>query len=392
MRFLRGAYRLIFEMKKIYETLYSADSKDNIRIWRMEQNGAQYRTTSGLEDGKQVTTEWSTAEPKNVGKANGTSAIEQASEEIDSQYKKKIKKGYFRDKKDVNKITFIEPMLAQPLHKLTKQPDYANEKWGMQCKFNGNRCIATKDGLFSRTGERYYSVPHIEGALKDFFEDCPTAVLDGELFNNELRTQLNEINKLIRKSKHISPEDFAKSEQLVKFYIYDGYNFCGYTELSPYHLRKKAIDNFLLTSKLKCLASVETIDIKSEEQMNKEFQRLLVDQQEGAILRNLNSEYEHKRSKNLVKVKIDEDSEATIVDITDGDGNWKGAATNVTLNWRGKVFDGVFKGKYEKRADILKDKKSWIGKEVTFLYMGLTGLGTPNFARVDPDNCFKNDR
>jgi len=33
-----------------------------------------------------------------------------------------------------------------------------------------------------------------------------------------------------------------------------------------------------------------------------------------------------------------------------------------------------------------------LGKEVTFLYMGLTGLGTPNFARVDPDNCFKNDR
>jgi flagellar hook assembly protein FlgD len=106
----------------------------------------------------------------------------------------------------------------------------------------------------------------------------------------------------------------------------------------------------------------------------------------------MDAPYEHKRSKYLVKVKVDDDSEATIVDITDGDGNWKGAATNVTLNWKGKVFDGVFKGKYEKRADILKDKKNWIGKEVTFLYMGLTGLGTPNFARVDPDNCFKNDR
>lgn len=379
-------------MKKIYETLYSADSKDNIRIWRMEQNGAQYRTTSGLEDGKQVTTEWSTAEPKNVGKANATTAVEQASEEIASQYAKKIKKGYFLNKKDVNNLTFIEPMLAQPLHKLTKKPDFANERWGMQCKFNGNRCIATKNGLFSRTGEKYFSVPHIEGALKAFFDVCPAAVLDGELFNNDLRTQLNEINKLIRKTKHISQEDFAKSEELVKFYIYDGYNFSGYTELSPYSLRKKAIDNFLATCKLKCLASVETIDIKSEEQMNKEFQKLLADKQEGAILRNLNGEYEHKRSKNLVKVKIDEDSEATIIDITDGDGNWKGAATNVTLNWQGKVFDAVFKGSYEKRADILKDKKSWIGKEVTFLYMGLTGLGTPNFARVDPDNCFKNDR
>jgi len=379
-------------MKVTYDTLYSADSKNNIRIWRMEQSGAQYRTTSGLEDGKQVTTEWSTAEPKNTGKANATTATQQANLEIESQYAKKLKSGYFRSKNDVNKITFIEPMLAQPLHKLAKQPDFANEKWGLQCKFNGNRCIATKNGLFSRTGERYYSVPHIEGALKSFFEVCPAAVLDGELFNNHLRTQLNEINKLIRKSKHISQEDFAKSEELVKFYIYDGYNFCGYNELSAYHLRKKAIDNFLLTCKLKCLASVETISIKSDEQMKEEFNRLLADQQEGAILRWMDAPYEHKRSKYLVKVKVDDDSEATIVDITDGDGNWKGAATNVTLNWKGKVFDGVFKGKYEKRADILKDKKNWIGKEVTFLYMGLTGLGTPNFARVDPDNCFKNDR
>jgi hypothetical protein len=29
---------------------------------------------------------------------------------------------------------------------------------------------------------------------------------------------------------------------------------------------------------------------------------------------------------------------------------------------------------------------------VTFLYMGLTGPGTPNYGRVDPDNCFKSDR
>jgi ATP-dependent DNA ligase len=381
-------------MKKIYETLYSADSKDNIRIWRMEQNGAQYRTTSGLELGNLVATKWSSAEPKNTGKVNATTAIQQASAEIESQYAKKLKSGYFRDKKDVYKITFIEPMLAQPLHKLAKQPDFANEKWGMQCKFNGNRCIATKDGLFSRTGERYYSVPHIEGALKEFFELWPEAVLDGELFNNEMRTQLNEINKLIRKTKHISEEDFAKSKELVKYYVYDGYNSDSkvYGEQTSYIHRKTWIDLILYASNTKYLPFVETIDIKSEKQMNKEFQRLLADQQEGAILRRMDAPYEHKRSKYLVKVKVDDDSEATIVDITDGDGNWKGAATNVTLIWKGKVFDGVFKGKYEKRADILKDKKNWIGKEVTFLYMGLTGLGTPNFARVDPDNCFKNDR
>ena len=30
-------------------------------------------------------------------------------------------------------------------------------------------------------------------------------------------------------------------------------------------------------------------------------------------------------------LKSEDDSEGIILDITDGDGNWKGAATNVTL-------------------------------------------------------------
>lgn len=33
-----------------------------------------------------------------------------------------------------------------------------------------------------------------------------------------------------------------------------------------------------------------------------------------------------------------------------------------------------------------------IDRTVTFLYNGLTGLGTPNYARMDIKNCFKGDR
>ena len=76
----------------------------------------------------------------------------------------------------------------------------------------------------------------------------------------------------------------------------------------------------------------------------------------------------------------------------DGDGNWKGAATNVTLKWKNKKFDAVFKGSYETRQVILKNKTNWVGKTVKFLYMGLTGLGTPNYARIDPSNCFHSDK
>lgn len=383
-------------MNKTFDTIFTKDTLGNIRIWYMEQNGNKYRTVSGLSDGEKVTSEWSHAEAKNVGRSNETTAIEQAMAEIEAKYKKQLKTGYHKNVKDVDQGTsYVEPMLAQPLHKLSKQPDFVKEKWGMQCKFNGNRCIATKDGLFTRKGEKYMSVPHIENALKPFFEEYPKAVLDGELFNNDLRQQLNEISKLIRKTKHIDASDLSESEKKVKFYIYDGYNFRGKSDILdeevPYIERKNWIDSVVIPLS-KYFVEVETKIVKSNDHMNELFVDLLNDQQEGGILRKMDAPYEHKRSKNLVKVKSEDDDEGTILDITDGDGNWKGAATNVTLKWKNVTFDAVFKGTYEKRAEILKNKKNWIGKEVTFLYMGITGLGTPNYGRVDPDNCFKSDR
>lgn len=382
-------------MNKTFDLLFSKDTLGNIRVWSMEQNGDKYRTISGQRDGEKVTSEWSHAEAKNVGRSNATTAIEQATAEIEAKYKKQLKTGYHNNIKDVDVVTYVEPMLAQTLHKLSKQPNFAKEQWGMQCKFNGNRCVATKDGLFTRKGEKYSSVPHIENALKSFFEAYPTAVLDGELFNNDLRQQLNEISKLIRKTKNIDASDLAASEKLVKFYIYDGYNFEGKSDVLDeeisYSERKNWIDKVVIP-RSKYFVEVDTNIVKSNDHMNELFQSLLADQQEGGILRKMDAPYEHKRSKNLVKVKAEDDDEATILDITDGDGNWKGAATNVTLKWKNKTFDAVFKGSYETRQVILKNKTNWVGKTVTFLYMGLTGLGTPNYARIDPSNCFKSDR
>jgi DNA ligase-1 len=382
-------------MNKTFDILFSKDTLGNIRVWSMEQNGDKYRTISGQRDGEKMTSEWSHAEAKNVGRSNATTAIEQSTAEIEAKYKKQLKTGYHNNIKDVDVVTYVEPMLAQTLHKLSKQPDFAKEQWGMQCKFNGNRCVATKDGLFTRKGEKYSSVPHIENALKSFFLEYPLAVLDGELFNNDLRQQLNEISKLIRKTKNIDASDLAASEKLVKFYIYDGYNFTGKSDVLdeevPYSERKNWIDKVVIPMS-KYFVEVDTKIVKSNEHMNELFQMLLADQQEGGILRKMDAPYEHKRSKNLVKVKSEDDSEGIILDITDGDGNWKGAATNVTLKWKNKTFDGVFKGSYETRQVILKNKTNWVGKNVTFLYMGLTGLGTPNYARIDPSNCFKSDR
>lgn len=373
-----------------YPELYCRDNLGNIRVWSMEQEDNKFRVIAGLKDGEKVISEWTETFAKNTGKKNATTASEQAQKEIEAKYKKQKKTGYFENIADIDTIQYVEPMLA----KLYK--DYADEisldkgEWLLQCKLNGMRCIATKEGLFTRKGEKYVSVPHIEESLKSFFESHPNAVLDGELFNNDLRQKLNEISKLIRKTVHITKEDLDKSRQLVHYYIYDGYGF-GLDKEHPYHERKQWIDSNIV-GQYTHVAKVQDFHIHSQEALDEHYQSFVDDGQEGAILRNKKMKYEHKRSKNLLKVKPEDDDEAEIVAITEGTGNWSGTGKIISLNWNGKIFDATFKGTQEQGAEFLKNKNDWIGKKVTFLYNGLTGKGTPNFARVDINNCVKGDR
>lgn len=373
-----------------YPNLYTRDSLGNIRVWYMEQDGDKYRTVSGLMDGEKVTSEWTLAKPKNKGKKNETTGETQASSEVESKYKKQRKTGYFDDIKDVDKTQYVEPMLAKLYKDYHDEIDLEKGEWLLQTKYNGMRCVATRDGLFTRKGEKYLSCPHIEAALKPFFDAHPSAVLDGELFNEKYRQQLNEISKLVRKTVNISSADLEKSKELVHYYIYDGYGF-GLDKEHPYHERKQWIDSNVV-GKYTHVAKVEDFHISSKGDLEERYQAFVDVGHEGAILRNKGMKYEHKRSKNLLKVKPEMDSEAKILKVIEGSGNWGGTAKTATLDWDGKVFDATFKGTQEQLREVLKNQDKWVGKTVTFLYNDTTGLGTPNFARIDVDNCFKGDR
>lgn len=374
-------------MNKIYSLLYSLDSSGNIRIWRMEQNDNRYRTISGLKNGKLVASGWTVALPKNRDKSNSTNAIEQASLEVESQYKKKLKTGYAKKIDKVGK-SYFQVMLAKEYEKYKHKINWA-EGIGVQIKYNGGRAVATKKGIFTRTGEKYLSIPHIEEFLKPFFNEFPNATLDGEMFNFDLRENLNEIMSILRKTVNITQEDIEKSKQLIRFYIYDGAGFgCSFKD--EYITRKALIDEYfdLLEDKV-CVQNTPVWLVYSEAELEKLYQTFLLDNHEGAIIRILNQSYENKRSKFLLKYKPVDDDEAVILDINEADGNWAGTGKIITLKWRDKVFDATFKGPHDKAVRFLKDKKKWIGKEITFLYNGLTGLGIPNFARMDINNCLK---
>jgi len=383
-------------MIKTYPTLYSKDSTGKIRIWFQEQIGAKYRTVSGVKDSNSlVTSEWTIAEAKNTGKKNATSGSEQATAEIEAKYKKQRKTGYFDSINDVDTNQYVEPILAKSYKDYAEDVNFSKGEWGMQTKFNGICNITTINGCFSRKGEKFVTLKHIESALISFFKKFPDAVLHGEAFNDDYREQLNEIVKLCRKSVHITDDDYKQSEKLIKYYIYDGYcESAGIGEEVPYSKRKEWIDKNIIGT-YDCCIEVKTIIVKDKKHLDEFFGERIERGDEGVILRNMNMKYSHKRDKNLLKYKPLDSEEMTITGIREGSGNWSGKAKIVSVKEKnGNEFDATFKGTMEEAKECLNNKNKWIGKLVTIQFNGRTSKtagNCPQYAQFDYNNCLRAD-
>ena len=96
-----------------HSTLYKRTSTGATQTWRMEVQGSSYRTISGQLYGKQVTSAWRDALPKNVGKSNETTGTQQAEAEVASQYKKKLEKDYHESVEDIDVSKMFKAMTAQ---------------------------------------------------------------------------------------------------------------------------------------------------------------------------------------------------------------------------------------------------------------------------------------
>jgi len=383
---------------KFLRTLYSRTKTGAIQQWTAQIDGNKYRFEYGQTDGEKVLTEWTVCKPKNVGRANATTAEEQALSDAQNKWDKKAKTGYTPDIKKIDSCTsYVEPMLAKDFEEYVAKLNFTGGLF-VQNKYNGVRCVATFDGskvvLKSRKGELWLAVPHINADLEKLFKKNPDAVLDGELYNYDLRQKLNELSGLARKqkAKELTP-DLAKTEDMVRFYVYDGYDFEGMDQSVPYRQRKAWIDENLPKYTKYC-RKVPTHTVKSVAELEAIYQSYLADGEEGAIIRLPESAYENKRSKNLLKYKPEYDAECKIRKILRGDkGKAQYLASKAEIEWEGKIFEATFMGSEEIRTQILKEKDKWEGRDdVTFKHIGLSGKGVPNSARIDPDNCFKGDR
>ena len=157
------------------------------------------------------------------------SVFEQAAREAGAAWEKKQRDGYSLTPDDAHGSETFQCMLAQsysdPKRKAEALKAADRKDLYSQPKLDGVRCIASAGGLLSRKNRPITAVPHIWNAVAPIFEKYPDLVLDGELYNHDLKDDFNEIVSMVRKSKPTS-EELAQSEALRS---------TGSTTASPAH-------------------------------------------------------------------------------------------------------------------------------------------------------------
>ena len=114
--------------------------------------------------------------------------------------------------------THFKPMLA---HKFDNKRVNWSKPVFIQPKLDGIRCIMTADGCYSRNGKKFMNVQHLyTKAIQDLFEANPLLVIDGELYNHDLRDNFEKIVSLVRKQKP-KPEDRKEARKLIQYHVYD---------------------------------------------------------------------------------------------------------------------------------------------------------------------------
>ena len=118
----------------------------------------------------------------------------------------------------------LKPMLASKFHEAT--PEQRAPPLLVSPKIDGCRCVATRHGLFTRSGRRVYGAEHVRARLRPVFAADPAAVLDGELFRfpktraaekENFEFVSSTVRKGLHKKKAKSREAQAQLRQLSLF-------------------------------------------------------------------------------------------------------------------------------------------------------------------------------
>ena len=273
--------------------------------------------------------------------------------------------------------THFKPMLA---HKFdNKRVDWSKPVF-IQPKLDGIRCIMTADGCYSRNGKKFMNVQHLyTKAIQDLFKVNPLLVIDGELYNHDLRDNFEKIVSLVRKQKP-KPEDRKEAHQLIQYHVYDFVMaYKGKLDLieSDMNRYEKRMHQLVCTDMYgKHIRYVPARGVHTLDKAKEIHNSFLEQGYEGSILR-LDGPYKCGRSYDLMKFKDFSDTEAKIVGWVEGKGKREGTVGKfIAMDSNGIKFGMPVMDKFKYLQRNFKKMQSYVGRIATFTYFERTKAGS----------------
>ena len=273
--------------------------------------------------------------------------------------------------------THFKPMLA---HKFdNKRVDWSKPVF-IQPKLDGIRCIMKSDGCYSRNGKKFMNVQHLyTKTIKELFKQNPLLVLDGELYNHDLRDNFEKIVSLVRKQKP-TPDDRKEARKMIQYHVYD-YCMAVNNKLnlleSDMNRYNKRMDSLVCSDMYgKHIRYVPSRGVHSLDKAKEIHNDFLQQGYEGSILR-LDGPYKCGRSYDLMKFKDFSDTEAKIVSWVEGKGKRRGTIGKfIAIDSDGVRFGMPVMDNFKKLQKNFKDMQDWVGRTATFTYFERTRAGS----------------
>lgn len=354
------------------DKIFSRDSKGTIRFWFYEVEGNLWRGVSGQEGGAETRSGWTHCEPKSK-----PTAEEQALFEAQAEETKKLDRKYRRTVEELDgDDMFIQPMLAHGVDDYLMDAPYF-----VQPKLDGFRCVTVADTATTRQGQFYESVDHLLEALAPVFDEYPSLILDGELYNHAYKDNFNDLSSLIRKGFKLDKKalkagitEEQQREHLanlrksaIEYHVYDIVD-----PTMPYSDRIDMLyDIFHEQWEVPGVFVVPTILVQDDATAEQLYEQWLGEGYEGLMKRRVDAKYEiGKRSKNLLKWKDFETKEFKLLRIEEGNGNWKGYAKRIVVELEdGTENEAGLRGNQAFAKELLDNAEHYCKGEVTIRFM-----------------------
>ena len=376
-------------------------SKESKKVWQIktkiepELNKITLITESGELGGRLKSNQKILSNIKLSSKKGITSLEKYAEEQAKKLFNNKKKEGYIEFSNNENAINNSEninniekennenidngvnkkitirtyyPMLA---HRYNEKKSEIKFPCFVQPKLDGVRCVVVGNKLYSRNGNRFPVLPHIENELKICNKN--NLILDGELFTDDINFE--KIVGLVKKYKK-SEEDEKNS---LKIYL----NVFDYIDKKlPFSQRLMNLNKFFETNKnMKYIKQVKTEECQQEKNIEEFLEKYTKEKYEGLIIRNKSGLYEENtRSIHLQKLKKFIDEEFEIIGYTTpNQGKEVGCVIWICKTKEGKKFNVRPSGNYQERKKLYREAKKYIGKMLTVRFQELTNGHVPRF-------------